>query len=96
MVPIVWLALTYEGTLIQLLKIKFDLLIQCVPAFYLGVHVVRLDGRCVLAGLVTGLAITVILIFMGWGKLWGLHSGVWGLLANLAVCGVGFKYARKI
>ena len=86
MVPLVWLALTYEGTLIQLLKIKFDLLIQCVPAFYLGVNCRWLDSRAVLWGLAAGVAVALGLIAFGFNMLWGLHSGLWGLALNLVVC----------
>ncbi len=89
--PLVWLALTYEGTLIQLLKIKFDLLIQCVPAFYLGVHCPNLKARSVLAGLIAGLAFSLGLIALGHGKLWGFHSGIWGLALNLLVCWIGSR-----
>ncbi len=89
MVPIVLLALTYEGTLIQLLKIKFDLLIQCVPAFFLGVHLQKLNSRAVLFGLIAGVVASLILIGTGYNKLWGFHSGIWGLALNLLVCGSG-------
>lgn len=95
MVPIVWLALVYEGNLIHLLKIKFELLIQCVPAFYLGLHCKRLNSRAVLSGIGVGLTVTLALAWSGWlglssmdhPSLWGFHAGIWGLTANLFVCG---------
>lgn len=86
LIPIVWAALVYEGNLIQLLKIKFELLIQCVPAIYLGVHSRSLDSRTVIAGLVAGLLVTLILISMGMGRVSGIHAGIIGLLVNLAIC----------
>lgn len=96
MVPIVCTAIWYEGTLIQLLKLKFDLLIQCVPAFYLGVHCRSLTARTVIAGIGIGLAIALGLTFSDWfgasqsyEKVWGFHAGVVGLAANLAVCFAG-------
>jgi len=105
MVPIVWTAVSYEGNLIQLLKIKFDLLLQCVPAFYLGVHTTshRLTAKTVMTGLATGLVIALGLNLSGWigwtdhnySKLWGFHSGVVGLAANLAVCFAGMVFSGK-
>lgn len=93
MVPLVWLALTYEGTLIHLLKIKFDLLIQCVPAFYLGVNCRWLESRAVLLGLAAGVFTSLGLIAFGINMLWGLHSGLWGLMLNLIVC---FAFSRPV
>jgi Na+/proline symporter len=86
MIPLVWAALSYEGNLIQLLKIKFELLIQCVPAIYLGVHSRSLNARTVIAGLVAGLAVTLILIALDWSRVSGIHSGIIGLAVNLAIC----------
>ena len=94
MVPIVWLTLVYEGNLIHLLKIKFELLIQCVPAFYLGLHCKRLNSKAVLYGIGVGLCVTLGLAWSGWlgfsnvdhASLWGFHAGMWGLVANLFVC----------
>ena len=89
MIPIVWAALEYDGNLIQLLKIKFELLIQCVPAIYLGVHSKTLDARTVIIGLIVGLSITLILVAFNWNTINGIHSGIIGLIANLAICFVG-------
>jgi SSS family solute:Na+ symporter len=86
MIPLVWAALAYEGNLIQLLKIKFELLIQCVPAIYLGVHSRSLSARTVITGLVVGLAVTLILVALGWNSVSGIHSGIIGLAFNLAIC----------
>ncbi|QPJ64799.1 MAG: sodium:solute symporter family protein [Candidatus Nitrohelix vancouverensis] len=98
MAPVVWMALSYEGNLIHLLKIKFELLIQCVPAFYLGLHWERLRARTVLCGIAAGLVVTLGLIWSGslglasanhplWG---GVHAGIWGLGVNLLICGSDF------
>ena len=94
--PIVWLALTYEGTLIDLLKVKFDLLVQCVPAFYLGVHWPGLRARAVFWGLLAGTAVTLALVMLGYGTLWGFHSGLWGLAVNLAVCLTGSLFPKTV
>ena len=86
MIPLVWAALAYEGNLIQLLKIKFELLIQCVPAIYLGVHSRSLSARTVITGLAAGLTVTLILIAWDWSRVSGIHSGILGLAVNLAIC----------
>lgn len=86
MIPLVWAALVYEGNLIQLLKIKFELLIQCVPAIYLGVHCKSLNARTVITGMIVGLAVTLGMIAMGWSRVSGIHSGIIGLAFNLAIC----------
>jgi SSS family transporter len=105
MVPIVWIAITYEGSLIDLLKLKFELLIQCVPAIYFGIHCRWLTARTVIAGILTGLAVTLGLSWsagLGFAEtdhpeVWGFHSGVIGLAANCLICLTDyFRPARKI
>ncbi|CCQ89533.1 Sodium/solute symporter [Nitrospina gracilis 3/211] len=104
MVPITGLALGYEGTLIQLLKVKFDLLLQCVPAFYMGVHTTRLGARAVMTGLLAGSALAMGLNFAGdlgladanHPKVWGIHSGVLGMTLNLVICFGAHAVSKKI
>ncbi|MCF8719566.1 sodium:solute symporter family protein [Nitrospina gracilis] len=104
MVPITGLALGYEGTLIQLLKVKFDLLLQCVPAFYLGIHTTRLGARAVMTGLLAGSVLAMGLNFAGdlgladanHPKVWGIHSGVLGMTLNLAICFGALAVSKKI
>jgi SSS family solute:Na+ symporter len=94
MIPIVWIAITYEGNLIDLLKLKFELLIQCVPAIYLGIHSRWLTARTVIAGILIGLLVTLGLTWsaslglseVNHPKVWGFHSGVIGLVANSFIC----------
>jgi solute:Na+ symporter, SSS family len=90
LMPIVWAALVYEGNLIQLLKLKFELLIQCVPAIYLGVHSRTLSARAVIVGLVAGLLVTLVLIALDIGRVSGIHAGIIGLAVNLAICFMSF------
>ncbi|MEC9019079.1 MAG: sodium:solute symporter family protein, partial [Nitrospinota bacterium] len=68
---------------------KFELLIQCVPAIYLGVHSKTLDGQTVIMGLVVGLLVTLILLTLNWNIVSGIHSGIIGLTVNLAICFAG-------
>ncbi len=95
MVPLVWAALAYEGNLIQLLKIKFELLIQCVPAIYLGVHSKSLNAKTVITGLAVGLAVTITLILLDWSRVSGIHSGIIGLAFNLAICFISILKNRN-
>ncbi len=103
MIPMVWIALEFKGTLIQLLELKFELLIQCVPVFYLGVHWKRLTGRTAIWGIAIGLATTLALSWSGTlglavenhSRVWGIHSGLIGLAANLLVCSLDALRARQ-
>ena len=72
-------------TLVTLLDRKLDLLIQLSPAFILGLWWNRLQGNAVLAGLLVGITISLTLAFMGYGKLYGIHAGIYGLTGNLGV-----------
>jgi SSS family solute:Na+ symporter/sodium/pantothenate symporter len=103
MIPIAGFAIWYEGTLIELLKLKFDLLIQCVPAFYLGVHCKNLSARVVITGILVGLMVALGCSFSealgisdhNYKRVWGFHAGVVGLSLNLLVCVVGIILNSK-
>ncbi len=82
------IALKEQTSLIGLLDRKFDLLVQLVPAFMLGIHFSGLRTVPVLMGLLIGLTISLALAFGPFpfvvaGKLWGFHPGLYGLLANM-------------
>ncbi len=96
LIPIVWAALVYEGNLIQLLKLKFELLIQCVPAIYLGVHSRTLSARAVNTGLIAGLLVTLTLLAMDLSRVSGIHAGIIGLTVNLVVCFADIIKNRRI
>ena len=79
-----------QASLIVLLDRKFDVLVQLVPAFMLGIHLPGLRKTPVLIGLVVGLAIALGLAFGPFdfvvaGKVWGLHPGLYGLAVNTAI-----------
>ena len=83
-----------QASLIGLLDRKFDLLVQLVPAFMLGIHWDGLDGRAVLLGLIAGLTVSLVLAFGPFdfvvgGKVWGFHPGLYGLALNTVVAVVG-------
>jgi SSS family solute:Na+ symporter/sodium/pantothenate symporter len=102
-IPITYFALAYKGTLVQLLQVKFELLIQCVPCFYLGIRWKGMTARGALAGIFTGLTTTLMLTFSGdlgitevnHKLVWGIHAGIIGLFVNLMVCGSGLFRGTK-
>ena len=102
MALLAYLACVLPQTLWRLTEIKLELLCQAAPAIMLGVHLPRLTGRGVLAGMLTGLAIAVGLQLVSTGtgeafylRPWGIHAGVWGLLANLSVIGLSAAFANN-
>ena len=72
-------------TLVTLLDRKLDLLIQLSPAFILGLWWKPLNGQAVLLGLLTGVVTALTLAASGYGKLYEIHAGLYGLLGNLLV-----------
>jgi SSS family solute:Na+ symporter/sodium/pantothenate symporter len=79
---------------------KFDLLVQLVPAFMLGIHLPLLQKGPVLTGLVAGLVIALALAFGPFdfvvaGKVWGLHPGLYGLATNTTIALVGSALKTK-
>jgi SSS family solute:Na+ symporter len=103
MVPIVWIALGYQGTLIQLLSIKLELLVQCAPAIMLGLHCPKLDTRTVILAILAGILLTFGLTWAGdlgladsnIRKVAGFHSGIIGLALNIGICVIGIMRNRK-
>ena len=89
---LVWLAILLQdkASLISLIDRKFDILVQLVPAFMLGIRWGNLQTQPVVLGLITGLAVSLVLAFGPFdfvvgGKLWGFHPGLYGLLINLGI-----------
>jgi Na+/proline symporter len=89
------LALITQDTIWRLIEIKLELLIQIAPAIFLGIHTKRLCAGPVFAGLIVGTAITlfyVIAIKLGADipdRPFGIHAGLWGLIVNLVIIGMG-------
>lgn len=78
---LVWLSTQENLTLYRLFVLKFEILLQVAPAFYLGVNFPSLRSTPILLGLVTGLCVAV----GGWSMDWmpfGFHPGTVGLLFN--------------
>jgi len=86
----VLVALAPRLTLWRLIELKMELLIQCVPAFLLALHWPGLRARPLLAGVVVGAFTAVALELSGVSRIGGVHAGLVGLAANVAVvCGAG-------
>ena len=89
-----------QTSLITLLDRKFDVLVQLVPAFMLGIHWSGLKAGPTLAGLVAGLIVSLSLAFGPFdvvvaGKVWGFHPGIYGLALNLVIAVVGSLVPTK-
>ena len=92
---LVLIAIGTEKTLIRLLELKFELLIQIVPCFFLGLYWRRLSARTVLGGMVAGLVVALGLTWAGHPRVWGFHAGVIGLALNLIWCAAGTLIAPR-
>jgi SSS family solute:Na+ symporter len=87
---LVTLAILLRGTtLVELLDRKFDLLVQLSPAFILGINWSRMRGGPTLAGMLAGVAIALGMAVAGYGRLWGVHAGIYGLAVNLLIAVIG-------
>ena len=91
---LVVVAIGTEKTLIRLLELKFEVLIQIVPCFFLGLYWPRLRATTVLAGMVAGLGFGLGATLLGHARIWGFHAGVLGLGVNLLVCAAGCAGSR--
>ena len=88
-----------HASLIGLLDRKFDLLVQLVPAFIVGIHWGHLRAAPTLAGLTAGIIVSLALAFGPFafvvdGKVWGFHPGLYGLAVNLTIALVGSSLER--
>lgn len=77
-------------TLVELLEMKFDLLLQIAPAFLIGIHWKGLKAGPVFAGMAAGLVFALSFFwvddksgtFMATLKTSGFHPGIWALGLN--------------
>jgi Na+/proline symporter len=86
---LVVVAIGTEKTLVRLLELKFEVLIQVVPCFFLGLYWRHLSSNIVLTGMLVGLAVGLGLTVAGQPKVWGFHAGVVGLACNFVICALG-------
>lgn len=97
-VALAWLAIYLNGlgekiTLIQLLAMKFDMLIQLAPAFFIGIHWRGMRSGPVFAGIAVGLVFSLMFFWVPkegtgilvWMKNSGFNPGIYGLLLNFLI-----------
>ena len=73
-------------TLIDLLDLKLEGLAQLAPAFMLGMHWKGLRAGGVLCGLLVGLGVMLgMRVWLEDGRLFEVHAGMYGLIANALV-----------
>lgn len=77
------LAIILPQSMWALMVFKFELLIQLAPALILGVRQPRLSATAVLAGIIAGVTVAVLLKLSLELSPLQVHSGIWGLGANL-------------
>jgi SSS family transporter len=88
-IALVWVAIGVDITLVRLLELKFEILIQVVPCFFMGLYWKRLTAGTALVGMVCGLVVALGLTWAGHKMVWGFHAGVVGLIVNSVICAVG-------
>ena len=99
--------MNYSGvkfTLVQLLEMKFDLLLQIAPAFLIGLHWKGLRAGPVFVGMLAGLILALSFFwvdaasdtFMASLKSSGFHPGIWGLGLNTLIAVVGSLRGRSL
>ena len=86
MLVLVVVALNPRVTLWGLTELKMDVLVQTAPLFILAAIWPRLHAPAAIGGILIGLIIGIGLTLAGYGKIWGIHAGVLGLIANVATC----------
>ena len=89
MVIAVVVALAPRFTLWRLIELKMEVLVQCAPAFLLGVRWTGLRAGPTLVGLLLGTTIAVAGALGGVPRIAGVHLGVIGVAVNVLVAMVG-------
>lgn len=87
--------LEQKPTLVKLLDMKFDMLVQLVPAFMVGIHWRRLQATPVALGILAGLVVTFGLYGNEPVRAIGIHTGLYGLLVNLIIAISGSFYLSQ-
>ena len=95
MAVLVGIALVPRLTLWGLAELKNELLCQVSPLFVLGVSWRGLTARAALIGMTAGTAVAAGTKLLGYGKIFGLHTGLLGLVLNLLLCVVLSKLERR-
>jgi len=89
-----YFATSLPQTIWRLTEMKLEVLCQVAPAIFLGLHIKSLSGRTILSALSVGIGVTLFIMFsknLGipiMPKPWGIHAGVWGLIANFTTVAI--------
>ena len=96
-----YFAINLPQTIWRLTEMKLEVLCQVAPAIFLGLHIKSLSTRSILSGLSIGICITLFIMFSKnigipiVPKPWGIHAGVWGLVANFTTVGIVSNRRRQ-
>ena len=88
-------SLENKPTLVKLMNMKFDILMQLSPGFILGMHWRSMKANAPFWGLVFGLICIFTLYPFDTLSNWGIHAGVFGLIVNLLIVFIITKFSRK-
>ena len=89
-------SLENKPTLVKLMDMKFDMLMQLAPGFILGAYWRGMKSNAPFWGLVCGLVTIFALYPFGTLVNWGVHAGIFGLAVNLlVVCIISAPGSRK-
>ena len=80
-----YLAIIQKQSLVWLLLTSYGFVDQLAPPVYAALYWRRATTAGVLAGLLTGLAVTVFFLFNAQMKPFGIHEGILGVIANALV-----------
>jgi len=69
------------------LLIQYDILLQIAPTFYLGLFTTCVGAGSLVPGIVLGAAVGLFVEFK-WKQLYGMDSGVVGMLFNILLVGI--------
>ncbi|PTX58507.1 SSS family solute:Na+ symporter/sodium/pantothenate symporter [Melghirimyces profundicolus] len=86
---LLWIAWNPPATLYEIFVLKFELLVQVAPAFFLGLYWTRLSAKPVFWGMLVGAVFSGFMTLTGNDTVLGVHGGVIGLFINVLICVVG-------
>ena len=89
------LAVTYRGSLVDLLLYAYGPVVQFAPAVVATLYLRRATGSGLLAGMIVGIVMNIT--FAKWADLrpWPLHAGIYGLAANMLVVAVVSAFTQS-
>jgi SSS family solute:Na+ symporter len=90
------LAVGYQGSLVILLLSAYGAVVQFAPAVIATLYIPRVRGHAVLTGLLTGCALTALLLIFPDLRPWPLHAGIYGLALNVfLLAGISWAFPRS-